>query len=377
MASSYKQDFWKVRQSVANMCGGKLGAAGLGILLTGLLCAATAQTPSAGAVVNQPNTAPPAAAAAPQPSPQTPATTSTSAVRTVSEYKYKIGPGDSLDIRIFGRPDFSRDAVTVDTRGYIRMPLIKHEIQAACHTETELAANLVTVYQKFLKKPSVDVFVRQYNSEPVAVIGAVNAPGRFQLQRPVRLLELLLYAGGPSGRAGKKIQIVHSAHGLASACEGAPDQVASQPKDGIEYLTLKSTLKADDEANPYVRPGDLISIAEYEQAYIVGNVRNSGMNISLNEPITISRALSLAGGVLPETKKSKVRILRQLPGSEVQTEIPVDLEAIEKKKTEDVALQPNDIIEVPTAKGIMPFLRRAVTSGAVSSLATLPLRVIP
>ena len=48
--------------------------------------------------------------------------------------RYRIGPGDVLDIRIFNRANLSRDAVRVEGNGMIRMPLIDSEIRAACKT---------------------------------------------------------------------------------------------------------------------------------------------------------------------------------------------------------------------------------------------------
>src|SRR5919106_992676 len=76
--------------------------------------------------------------------------------------RYRIGPGDVLDVRMYNR-------------------------------------NL-----------QVDIFVKEYHSRQVAIIGAVNEQGRFQLQRRIRLLELLTFAKGPSAKAGQTINIVHS-----------------------------------------------------------------------------------------------------------------------------------------------------------------------
>jgi protein involved in polysaccharide export with SLBB domain len=52
-----------------------------------------------------------------------------------SEGHYLIGPDDVLEIRVFNRPQLSREAVRVDGRGMIRMPMIEQEIQAACRIE--------------------------------------------------------------------------------------------------------------------------------------------------------------------------------------------------------------------------------------------------
>src|SRR5919106_1420342 len=124
--------------------------------------------------------------------------------------RYRIGPGDVLDVRIYNRPQLSRDAVRVEGNGLIRMPLIDTEIQAACLTEGELAKEIATRYAKYYRNLQVDIFVREYHSRQVAIIGAVNDQSRFELQRRVRLLELLTYAKGPSAKAGQTINIVHS-----------------------------------------------------------------------------------------------------------------------------------------------------------------------
>src|SRR6187549_3891282 len=131
--------------------------------------------------------------------------------------RYRIGPGDVLDIRIYNRPQLSREAVRVEGNGMIRMPLIENEIQAGCLTEGELAKEISTRYAKYYKNLQVDVFIKEYHSKQVAIIGAVNDQSRFELQRRVRLLELLTYAKGPSAKAGQTINIVHSS--AASSCQ--------------------------------------------------------------------------------------------------------------------------------------------------------------
>src|SRR5438045_4709668 len=87
--------------------------------------------------------------------------------------RYRIGAGDVLDIRVYNRPQLSREAVRVEGNGMIRMPLIESEIQAACHTEGELAKEIATSYAKYYKNLQVDVFIKEYHSKQVAIIGAV------------------------------------------------------------------------------------------------------------------------------------------------------------------------------------------------------------
>ena len=302
--------------------------------------------------------------------PTTPAITASDS-SSQADGRYRIGPGDMLDIRVFNRPQFSREGVRVDPRGMIRMPLIEGEIQAACRTESELASEITTRYLEYAKNPQVDVFIKEYQSQPVAVLGAVRAASRFQLQRRVRLLELLTFAGGPTENAGQSIQIVHT--GTASICE-APRESRSDEAAAVDHYKLSDTLLGEDQANPYVRPGDIVRVAEADQVFIVGNVLRPSA-IPLKELITVSRAIAMAGGTMPDTKSNRVRIVRQPPGSTTKTEIFVDLKAIDKQREKDVVLQANDIVDVPTSGGRR--ILRSLIGAVVPSVAQLPVRVIP
>lgn len=291
------------------------------------------------------------------------------ALMTANEDRYRIGPGDVLDIRILNRPNLSRDAVRVEGNGVIRMPLIDSEIQAACKTEGELAKEIAELYTKFYRKPQVDVFIKEYHSRQVAVIGAVNEQARFELQRRVRLLDLLTYAKGPSAKAGQTINIVHAPPALV-----CPGTVQREDTALFQSFKLSDTLTGNPKANPYIEPGDIVTLPEANMVYVVGNVYLP-LSIPLKEPVTLSRAVAMAGGVKQDSKKDKVRIVRQEPGSTTSKEIVVDLNAIEKKRAEDIALLPNDIVEVPTS-GTKSFMRSLLGTVA-PAVSQLPVRVIP
>ncbi len=282
--------------------------------------------------------------------------------------RYRIGPGDVLDIRILNRPNLSREAVRVEGSGMIRMPLIETEIQAACKTEGELAGDIKKRYTKFYRNPQVDVFIKEYHSRQVAIIGAVNEQSRFELQRRIRLLDLLTYAKGPTPKAGQTINIVHSPPTLICQKEETADTAA------LSSYRLSDTLQGYPQANPFIEPGDIVTLPEANQVYVVGNVFTP-VTIPLREPLTLSRAVAMAGGVKQDSKKDKVRIVRQQPGTATSQEIVVDLTSIEKKRAEDIALLPNDIIDVPTS-GSKTFLRSLLGTIA-PSITQLPVRVIP
>jgi polysaccharide biosynthesis/export protein len=307
---------------------------------------------------------------------ETPSSARVAGVRgssAATDDRYRIGPGDVLDIKVFGKPQFNREGVRVDPRGMIRMPLVKEEIRAACRTEDELAREIASLLREYVREPEVIVQIKEYQSEPVAVLGSVRTPSRFQLQRRVRLLELITYVNGPSDNAGRTVQVVHM--GPVASCEASSAQPAGDALiNQVDYYQLSETLRGEEKSNPYVRAGDVISIAKADEVYVVGNVVRP-TSIPLTEPLTITRAIAMAGGTLSDAKKSEVRIVRQTPGATEKQEIVVNLDAINRRKAEDVVLVANDIIEVPASSG-KRFLRSLV-GAVIPGVAQLPVRIIP
>jgi polysaccharide export outer membrane protein len=276
---------------------------------------------------------------------------------TGEDTRYRIGPGDVLTIVVRKASELS-GPVRVDQRGMIRIPMIDHEIRAACRTESELASEITTLYLQYKNNPNVEVFVTEFQSRPVSVIGAVNSAGQFRLQRQVRLLELLTFAGGPSIRAGRTIDVVHA--GGPSVCENPSDVKETDVADQIQMYKLTDTLAGKQDANPLVQPGDIIQVPEADQVFIIGHVVQPQAIPLRDKPITLSRALAMVGGPARDGKTDKIKIVRQAGAT--KQEIYVNLKDVEKLKAEDIALLPNDIVEVPssTGKTILGILTGAV-----------------
>lgn len=289
---------------------------------------------------------------------------------TQANQRYRIGAGDVLDIRILNRPQLSREAVRVEGDGMIRMPLIEGSIPAACKSAEELATDITKRYLKYYRNPQVDVFVKEYHAREVALIGAVNEQGRYQMQRRLRLLELLSFAKGPSDKAGQTINIVRGPR--TDICGN--DAESTSEEGAFISLRLNDTLRGEEKANPYVQSGDIITIPEAEQVYVVGNVYTP-KSLPLKEPISVSRAIAMAGGALRDSKTDHIHIIRQVPGSGGQSELYVNLKLIASKKAEDVMLQPNDIVEVQESTG--KSVIRSLLGAVAPSVAQLPIRVIP
>ena len=348
------------RQKILNFA----GIAGL------LLCSvlnASAQVPTA----NPPATNPArveTAAAVPAPPPVV--------EKRDANLKYKIGQGDILIIRVFGHQELTRET-PVTGSGNIRLPFFG-EIQAACLTEEELSISIADRLRKYLKDPQVDVVVKEYRSQPVAVIGAVSQPGRFQMQRRIRLLELLTFAGGPSRNAGSTVLVIHN-NELTScdtpvAQETMAESTLAQANELFSAFSIKELLAGEQKANPIVKPGDIVSIPDADQVYVTGGVMRPG-TVPLRGVLSVFTAISMAGGFNTEANKKNVQIIRQDNSTGTRKEMLVNVEDIEKRKAEDILLMPNDVVNVQ--ESVAKNLKKSFMQIVPATVSAMPLVILP
>ncbi len=113
---------------------------------------------------------------------------------TLPRGKYRILPGDELEIRFFHTPDRN---VTLPVRpdGYISLPIVR-EVAAAGRTPEELVAELEAGYSRELRDPQIAVVVRSFSSHQIHVGGRVSEPGVFPLVGPMTVLDSIFAAGG-------------------------------------------------------------------------------------------------------------------------------------------------------------------------------------
>ena len=284
---------------------------------------------------------------------------------------YRIGASDVLEIVVTtgtGKsPQLSADNLQVNANGSIQV--FDGSVSAICLTPDELAATLKQRYLQYKKEPLIVVVnVKEYRSQLVAVIGAVKSPGRFELRRPIRLLELLaLYANGPDEKSDGRIEVVHTQNTMCTVDPTTPPALISAS------YKWDDTRLGREEANPYVRPGDVISLAEAPQIFVIGNVREP-RSIPLKEKTTLTTAIAMAGGTLEATKSDAIRIERQRPGANSKDVIIANLSAIKNRKAEDVVLQPGDIVDVPASTS--GRIWRGLLSSIVPTIQQSTVRVV-
>jgi polysaccharide export outer membrane protein len=157
---------------------------------------------------------------------------------------YLIGPGDVLEIVVWKEPDVSR-TIRVRPDGKISLPLVD-DVQAAGGTPLELKKLLTRSLSKYVEEPSVYVILEENRSKTYHVIGKVNSPGPYLLERDTSVLQALAMAQGFTEWAKKDDVVV---------VRGGP---GSQTLLEFDYNKVVSGEEL--EQNILLSPGDVIVV---------------------------------------------------------------------------------------------------------------------
>jgi polysaccharide export outer membrane protein len=286
--------------------------------------------------------------------------------------EYRIGPEDLLEITVFEAPELNR-SVRVSANGEFSLPLIG-PVKAAGLTPRELEVVLQELLRRtYMKDPHVGVFVREMQSHPVSVFGAVKKPGVFQIRDAKTLLEVLSMAEGLADDAGDTVLVMRGAGlrgipiqddnkqeigtensppaeraGGTITASSSPKELASE--DTVE-INLKSLLESGDPRfNVPIHPGDIVKVTRAGIVYVVGEVKKpGGFVLKSNENISVLQALALGEGLTHTAAKSHARIIRTDEQTGQRTEIAIDLGKILAGKASDPLLRPKDIVFVPNS----------------------------
>ena len=117
-----------------------------------------------------------------------------------AEPEYLLYPGDQIDVRTPSAPELNQ-SLTVGPDGRVAMPLVG-QVMAADRTLYELESELVAAYTPILRRPEVEVVLRQAGPLKVWVDGEVRNPGVYDMPGDIDAYQAVIMAGGflPSGR---------------------------------------------------------------------------------------------------------------------------------------------------------------------------------
>jgi polysaccharide export outer membrane protein len=278
-----------------------------------------------------------------------------------------IGAGDLLHIDVFDVPELSRD-VRVSNLGEISFPLIHEKIRAAGATTFQLEQKIQDVLRQngLVSDPQVSVFIKEQNSQPVTIIGAVVRPMTYQVNRPMSLLELIANAGGITDGAGTVVLITRRTE-TESLTPISDTSGSSEPGSRTIRIQLQDLLNTENTAfNIPVYGGDVINIPLGGIVYVMGGgVSQQGGYVvqSHGEQITVLKAVALAHGLGGYARPDDAVIYRLNPNTGKREATPVHIKQIEQNKSQDVAMKSNDILYVPDS-----LARKILVKGAEAAV---------
>lgn len=237
---------------------------------------------------------------------------------------YILGPEDLIEIDVFQVDDLKR-TVRISSNGYIKLPLTGM-IKAAGLTGAALETAISRRLEQYLQEPAVSVFVQEYRSQRITVLGAVKSPGSHVVTGQKYLLDLLSLSEGLAENAGDICYI-------------------RRDKETIIVDLNNLLIKGDARLNIPVFAGDIIHVAKGGTIFVDGGVNKPGSFI-MHGKVTLTQAIAMAGGLAYEGKKNQIRVYRET-GSDKKESIDVNYDKVLAKKTADVLLQDKDIIIVP------------------------------
>jgi len=209
--------------------------------------------------------------------------------------EYRMGTGDVVRVTVYGQPDLTTEA-RVGENGAITFPLIG-EVKLAGNTPAQGEADIAKRLTKggFIIEPFVSLNVVQYRGQQISVLGRVNRPGKYNLERASRVTDALALAGGIIVDGADTVTLVRTQGG----------------KTEYRDIDIPGLFKPGGETdNVEVRDGDVLSVAPQPVFYIYGEVQRPGA-FRLERDMSVAQALSLGGGLTPRGTQKGIRILRR------------------------------------------------------------------
>lgn len=243
---------------------------------------------------------------------------------------YVLGAGDVIRISVYGNPDLATET-RVSSTGTITFPLLG-EIMVNNISVGETEKRIAKALEEggFLKQPQVNIVVLQFQSQMVSVLGDVYKPGRFPLDRPSTLTDLLAMAGGLTAN-GSELVTITSISG---------EQIQTREYDLREVL-----LRGNAAQNPAVRGGDIIHVNAREVS-VLGQVNRPGKYSLVSGVRTVGDFLSMAGGIAAGGSDTIV-VTRVRDGQSQSEQIDVDQTFRSGHGATGLELRGGDMIYVP------------------------------
>lgn len=246
---------------------------------------------------------------------------------------YRLGPEDVIEVRVFELDQLNRK-VRVSGDGFIDLPLVGSFQAAGLSAEEVAQAVADRLRDRYVQNPQVSIFIVEFNSQKISLLGAVQSPSSYPLVGQRQLLQVLAEAGSLAADAGKTLYIFRRTDDGRSARLTVP----------LNELLLQG----DPRWNITLLPGDVVSVPPEEAIAIsiLGAVNSPGVHkLPVGDEATLLKAVALAGGLSDRASKKGVNIKRRGPDGK-ESIIKVNLGDLLSGKQADVILLEGDVVIV-------------------------------
>lgn len=228
--------------------------------------------------------------------------------------EYVLGTGDLVEITVYQQKDLNTRA-RVTEAGTISFPLLGAvRIGGLTEQGAEQLLGRLLKERKIVQSPQVSLFVEEYRSRQVAILGKVGKPGKYPVTQSSTVLDIIALAGGISEDGSDKVLLTRG--GKSTSIDTA------------------SVLRTGGAKKITVRHADVIYVPRMEVFFIYGEVRQPG-EYPLRKSMTVMQALSVSGGLSDKGTDRGLKIKRRQGGKTVSVDV----------KLTDL-LKPNDVVYV-------------------------------
>jgi len=300
--------------------------------------------------------------------------------------EYPIGPGDVIEVNVAGVEEIKNLTERITGDGTLVLPFVGM-LQVNGMTDRTLRAEIRRRLEtNYVRNPQVSLFVKEFRSRQVAVIGAVQKPGLYNLTSSAdTILSMLSQAGGTTTGAAERILFIPAE---PAEPDKAKEVIAAMPVQMLSQnpspLILKNTeplvialngvnrTGQEIYLNMPARPGDIVMIPGAGEALVQGWVAKPG-SYKITPGLTLLGVVAAAGGTTFPADEAAVELIRTNAAGH-KSKMIADLDAIKSGASPDLALREGDVVDVvPSspklwAYGFYKFFTSVISVGASASV---------
>ncbi|MEC5397507.1 polysaccharide export protein EpsE [Uliginosibacterium sp. H1] len=237
--------------------------------------------------------------------------------------EYRLSASDVVRITVFRNPDLTTEARVSET-GVISFPLLG-AVQVGGLSVQEAEAHIGKLLREgnLVLQPQVTILPVSMRGNQIAVLGQVNRPGRYPIEKAsTRVSDMLANAGGVATTGSDVVTLITTRNGKRSS----------------KLIDLPVMFQQGVEADEVLSGGDVIFVDRAPVFYIYGEVQRAGA-YRLERAMSVMQGLATGGGISARGTPRGLVIHRRGAGSKVQVLTP----------SLDDPLQANDVIYVKEA----------------------------